>query len=41
METGERGKGMMGEVYKKKKGIKQVRDYGKMKGSDPDPVCPN
>ena len=34
-------------IYKKKKEhvgvkeIKQVRDYGKVKGSDPDPVCPN
>lgn len=23
------------------KEIKQVRDHGKVKGSDPDPVCPN
>lgn len=34
------------DLYKKKKhvGVKEiklVRDYGKGKGSDPDPVCPN
>lgn len=34
-------------IYRKKKKhvgvneIKQVRDYGKGMGSDPDPVCPN
>lgn len=49
METGESGKeDRERETYtsrKKKhvgvKEIKQVGDYGKGKGSDPDPVCPN
>jgi len=42
------GEGMRGGLYKKKKKIhvgvkeiKQVGDYGKGKGCDPDPVCPN
>lgn len=38
---------MKGDIHKKGKktvGVKefkQVRDNGKVKGSDPDPVCPN
>ena len=44
---GERGNDMKGDMLTTKrehvgvKEIKQVRDYGKRKGGDPDPVCPN
>lgn len=40
----ERDGGRPIEEEKKRVGvteIKQVRDYGKLKGNDPDPVCPN